>query len=200
MRIETERLLLRTLDEGDIDALVGLWTDPQVTAFLGGPRNPEELRRSFCEDLRGQAPHPHDLWPVVEKSSGDVVGHCGLLAKEVDGLPEVELVYILAASAWGKGYATEIGRALMQFAFEEMGLTRLICLIMPGNEASGRVAARLGMRSEGLTARPGNRMLRVYAISSALMAMDCLEERAAGGDRGSFERAMARIRDTEPDV
>lgn len=166
MRIETVRLLLRALEEGDIDALVGLWTDPQVTAFLGGPRDPDELRRAFGQDLSEQSPDPYDLWPVVERSSDTVVGHCGLLGKEVEGLPEVELVYVLAASAWGKGYATEIGRALLQFGFEEMGLPRLICLVDPGNEASGRVAERLGIRFEGMTARPGNRMLRVYAISA----------------------------------
>ncbi|MHB1345548.1 MAG: GNAT family N-acetyltransferase [Thermoleophilia bacterium] len=171
MRIETERLLLRALDEMDIDALVDLWTDPQVTAFLGGPRDPDELRRSFGQDLGEQGADRYDLWPVVERSSGMVVGHCGLLGKEVDGVPEVELVYVLASSAWGKGYATEIGRALLWFAFEEMGLPRLICLIDPGNEASGRVAERLGMRLEGMTARPGNRTLRVYAISTPAWRM-----------------------------
>jgi ribosomal-protein-alanine N-acetyltransferase len=166
MRLETERLLLRPLDVGDIDALIALWTDPHVTAFLGGPRNPEELRRTFREDLRKHPPDPFDLWPVIEKPSGSLVGHSGLLDKEVEGRQEVDLVYVFAPSVWGNGYATEIGRALMQCAFEQMSLKRLICLIDPKNEASGRVARRLGMRYEGLVLRPGGRTLQLYAASN----------------------------------
>lgn len=165
MRLETKRLLLRELEAGDIDALVALWTDPQVTAFVGGPRDPEELRRSFNEDLGRQPPDLFDLWPVVERLSGSVVGHCGLLDKEVEARPEVELVYVFASSAWGKGYAMEIGRELMQYAFEDMGLKRLISLIEPENAASGQVAQRLGMRCEGLTQRPGGRSLSLYVTS-----------------------------------
>jgi len=167
MRLETERLLLRPLDVVDIDALVALWTDPRVTAFLGGPRDPEELRRTFREDLRRQPPDPFDLWPVIEKPSGTLVGHSGLLEKEVEGRQEVDLVYVFVPSVWGNGYATEIGRALMQYAFEEMGLKRLVCLVEPENAASGHVARRLGMRYEGLVLRPGGRTLQLYAASSS---------------------------------
>lgn len=166
MRLETERLVLRSLDAGDIDALVALWTDPRVTAFLGGPRDPEELRRSFREDLRREPPDPFDLWPVVEKASGSLIGHCGLLDKEVEGRQEVDLVYVFVSSVWGEGYATEIGRALMQYAFEEMGLHRVICLVEPENAASGHVARRLGMSYEGLVLRPGGRTVQLYAASA----------------------------------
>ena len=166
MRLETERLLLRSLDAGDVDALVALWTDPHVTAFLGGPRNPEELQRTFREDLRKQPPDPFDLWPVIEKASGRLVGHSGLLDKEVEGQQEVDLVYVFVPSVWGNGYATEIGRALMQYAFEQASLKRLICLIEPENEASGHVARRLGMHYEGLVLRPGGRIVQLYAASN----------------------------------
>jgi RimJ/RimL family protein N-acetyltransferase len=106
----------------------------------------------------------YDLWPVVEKETGEVVGHCGLLEKEVEGRREIELIYVFARSAWGKGYATEMGRALKDYAFEELGLERLIALIEPENVASERVARKVGMRFDREVLRPGGALRRVYVI------------------------------------
>lgn len=74
----------------------------------GGPRNPEELARGFAADARNTDAQKLDLWPVEERPSGRLVGHCGLLPKQVEGKEETELVYVIAAADWGSGYATEI--------------------------------------------------------------------------------------------
>ncbi|MGD2148853.1 MAG: GNAT family N-acetyltransferase [Anaerolineae bacterium] len=66
----------------------------------------------------------------------------------MDGRQEIELIYVLARAVWGKGYATEVGRALVRYAFEERGIDRLIALIEPENVASERVAVKVGMRFE----------------------------------------------------
>lgn len=105
-----------------------------------------------------------DLWPVVEKATGKVIGHCGLLQKEVDGQQEVELVYVFARASWGRGYATEAAMALRDHAFGQLGLQRLISLIEPENAVSERVAIKVGMRLEKEVVRPGGRTMRVYAI------------------------------------
>jgi len=165
MRLETERLLLRPFEARDIEALVGLWTDPEVTRFLGGPRNHEELYVAFEEDAAGPSSDPYDLWPVEERATGVVIGHCGLLDKEVEGREEIELIYVFVKSVWGRGYATEIGLALRDHAFEEMGLSRLISLIEPGNVASDRVAQKVGMRMEKEIVRPGSAVRRIYAVA-----------------------------------
>jgi ribosomal-protein-alanine N-acetyltransferase len=164
MLLETERLLLRPIQPSDISALVKLWSDPDVTRYMGGPRNTTSLMEQFEADLNNPSPEAFDLWPVVEKASGQLVGHCGLLPKEIDGKPEVELIYVFDASVWGKGYAAEMALALEKYAFEQMGLRRLVSLIDPQNEASERVALRAGMRLERETIRPGGKMMRVYAI------------------------------------
>ncbi|MEJ2552051.1 MAG: GNAT family N-acetyltransferase, partial [Anaerolineales bacterium] len=98
--------------------------------------------------------------------SGQLVGNCGLLEKEVGGEAEIELVYVFAASAWGKGYATEIGMALIRHAFETLGLERLIALIEPENAASERVAQKVGMRFDREVRRPGGAIRKVYVIES----------------------------------
>ena len=165
MYIETERLLLRPLESGDAEALSRLWADPQVTRHMGGPRDQGEIQKLLEEEARSGPSSEMDLWPVVEKATGEVVGHCGLLEKEVDGQEEVELVYVFAASAWGKGYATEMGSAIRDYAFAQLGLGRIISLIDPENRPSQRVAEKVGMRFEKETVRPGGKVMHVYTAS-----------------------------------
>jgi ribosomal-protein-alanine N-acetyltransferase len=164
MFLETERLRLRPMRAGDVVDLVRLWADPEVTRYMGGPREEAALHEIFSEELGRPPPEADDLWPVEEKATGQVVGHCGLLEKEVDGKAEVELVYVFARPAWGKGYGTEMAGALKEHALVVMGLERLIALIDPGNAASEQVAIKVGMTLERETVRPGGKMMRVYVV------------------------------------
>ena len=162
--IETERLILRPMIAEDIPALVALWMDPEATRYLGGPRGQAFLEQTFREDLTSPTPLDYDLWPVIERASGRVVGHCGLLDKEIDGVTEIELTYVIAPECWGRGYATEIARALIDYADNTLHLPRLIALIEPDNAGSERVALKLGMRHERDVTRPGNRSVRLYTL------------------------------------
>jgi len=163
--LETERLTLRHQQASDVAFLVALWADPAVTRYMGGPRDRDWLQSVFEETARDPYAERYDLWPVIEKETGEVVGHCGLLDKEVEGKTEIELIYVLASAAWGKGYGTEIGRALKRYAFEEMGIGRLIALIDPENGASERVAAKVGMRLEKEVVRPGGAVRKMYVVA-----------------------------------
>jgi RimJ/RimL family protein N-acetyltransferase len=162
--VETERLIVRHLEARDVEPLAALWSDPGATTYLGGPRTAEAVRRSLQEDLALPQPPTFDLWPTIEKTSGRLVGHCGLLDKEVAGVPEVELVYVLAPAAWGRGLATEAGQAIRDHAVRALGRKRLIALIHPDNAASERVVLKLGFRQEGEVERPRGR-LRLYGVA-----------------------------------
>ena len=164
--LETERLCLRRVQTSDVSALVDLWCDPDVTKYLGGPRDRAKFRIFFEEDAKNPFAEQYDLWPVEEKQSNEVVGYCGLLDKEVEEKDEIEIIYIFKPSAWGKGYATEIGQAISRYAFEEMKLERLIALIEPENEGSERVALKIGMKFEKEVIRPGGAKRKVYVIES----------------------------------
>ena len=164
--LQTKRLCLRRLQNSDVKALIELWSDPEVTKHLGGPRDRGKLEKIFEEEVKNPFAEQYDLWPVEEKQSKEVVGDCGLLAKEVDGKEEIELIYIFKASAWGKGYATEIGRAIVKYAFEELKLGRVIALIEPENKASERVALKVGMKFEKEVIRPENAIRKVYGIEA----------------------------------
>lgn len=144
--LETERLSLIRTRTSDITDLIRLWTDPVITEFLGGPRNPETIRPLFEESVGDK--QDFDLWPVIEKESGDFAGHCGLLEKVIEGVSEVEVIYIIARDKQGRGYATEAGRSLIDFGFSRFGLGRIVALIEPENVLSEVVARRMGLRFE----------------------------------------------------
>jgi ribosomal-protein-alanine N-acetyltransferase len=164
--LETERLILRRQQPSDVTPLVDLWADPDVTRYMGGPRDRDWLRPEFEKTAEEPFAERYDLWPVVEKETGRVVGHCGLLEKDVGGNAEIELTYVFARSAWGKGYATEIARALKDYAFDELGIERLIALIEPENVASERVAQKVGMRFDREVLRPGGALRKVYVVET----------------------------------
>jgi len=165
--LETERLLLRVQQAADVPALIDLWLNPQVTRYLGGPRDKAHLQSDFDSVTRRPFAERYDLWPLVEKETGRLVGHCGLLQKDVAGSSEIELIYILDPAVWGRGYATEIGQALIKYAFDRLGIKRLIALIEPDNQASERVAAKLGLLFEKEVVRPGGALRRVYVLEKA---------------------------------
>lgn len=160
MQIETKRLLLRPLQASDVEPLARLWTDPAVTQFMGGPREYEKVHAMIAEDLDAETPETYDLWPVIEKASGQVIGHCGLLEKDIAGQTEYDVTYVFLKAAWGKGYATEIAAAIRDYAFDELGLKRVIAVIDQENAGSQHVAEKIGMthwkddlRSDGITRR-----------------------------------------------
>jgi ribosomal-protein-alanine N-acetyltransferase len=164
--LRTERLILTRIQAEHEPALVELWTDPDVTRFMGGPRERDFLVTEFEKNALAPFAEKYDLWALVEKETGSVIGHCGLLDKEVEGTAEIELVYVLAIASWGKGYASEIAAALREYAFYTFGLTRLISLIEPENAASERVAQKAGMHFEREITRPGGAARRIYAVES----------------------------------
>jgi RimJ/RimL family protein N-acetyltransferase len=148
--IETARLLLRPLSAGDLDALVLVYADPEVMRYIGPgvPLQPDEARRLLERRIRDYDRQGYGVLAVVERDSGAVIGRCGLIHWEIDGRDELEVGYILARSAWGRGYATEAATAVRDFALARLARRRLIALIRDGNAASMRVAEKLGMVHE----------------------------------------------------
>jgi ribosomal-protein-alanine N-acetyltransferase len=145
--LETPRLVLRHLEAADLDALFALYRDPEIRRYYpDGTRTFAETEEELNYFLNG---HPEftelGLWATVEKNSGAFLGRCGLLPWKIDGIQEVELAFLIAKERWREGFATEASRAILEHARDVLGLERLICLILPGNEASVGVARKVGM-------------------------------------------------------
>jgi RimJ/RimL family protein N-acetyltransferase len=150
MILESERLVFRRLEPGDLDSLFALYSDPKVRRYF--PEDTltcEETREELEWFLSGHPDHPElGLWATILKETNQFIGRCGLLPWVIDGRSEVEVAYLLNKAVWGQGLGIEAARAILDYGFTGLGLTRLICLIDHNNRASIRVAEKIGMRFE----------------------------------------------------
>ena len=148
--LETQRLLLRHLVLSDLDALFQFYSDPEVIKYIpDAPRTREETKEELEWFMKGHPKFPElGLWATIYKETGQFIGRCGLLPWTNDGQDEVEVAFALSKPYWGRGLATEAAQGIMQYAFERLHLTRLICLIEPENAASIRVVTKIGMAFE----------------------------------------------------
>ena len=167
--VETERLLLREIGDDDLDAIAALHAQPEVMRYSpeGHPLSRDESAGFIAWVRQHYATYGYGLWAVIEKPGGRLLGYCGLTTYEIDGRSEVEVGYRLDPAAWGRGYATEAAGACIAYAFEHLGVERVIAITEAANTASIRVAEKNGLRWE--------RSLRIYDIPVELYA------RSAGG-------------------
>ena len=146
MRLETERLILRQLQEKDFEIFAAHYADEAMAKYIGGLNNRDQAWRRMAMHIGHWKLRGFGYWAVEEKSSGCFVGSVGLWRSE--GWPELELGYWVTRDAHGKGYATEAARAARRHAYNVLGAETLVSYIHPDNEPSKRVAERLGARQE----------------------------------------------------
>jgi RimJ/RimL family protein N-acetyltransferase len=167
--IETERLLLRRLRNDDLDAFAEVFAKEPVMKYSHYSRGLTRAESAkMLERLIGHwDEHGFGHWGVVKKSDGMFLGYEGLAIPVFlpEVLPAVEIGYRFDPSAWGKGYATEAGRAAFSYGFDTLDLERIIAIYHPENVRSGAVMERLGMHLERTTRDPELGVpLRVYEL------------------------------------
>lgn len=148
--LETERLIFRHFLPDDLDSLYVLYSDREVRQYLPeGTLTYEETKEELEWFLDGHPQHPQlGLWATIYKATNQFIGRCGLLPWTIDQRPEVEVAYMLAKAYWGQGLGTEAAQAILNYGLEKLHLPRLICLIDRENQASIRVAQKIGMTFE----------------------------------------------------
>ncbi|SNZ04714.1 Protein N-acetyltransferase, RimJ/RimL family [Terribacillus aidingensis] len=147
--METDRLFIRPYTNEDLPFLGSLVSDPRVVRYIGNgkPRTKEGAQLFFNWNLTHRKDNEQlGLQVLIEKETGEKIGHAGLVPQEVEGETELEVGYWIAPAYWGKGYATEAALAFKDLAFEHLHVARIIALIYSENLASCRVADKLGMR------------------------------------------------------
>jgi RimJ/RimL family protein N-acetyltransferase len=144
--LRTERLLLEPVTALDLTALVVHWTQPDVRRFLfdGTVLSADEICTVIAESRRDFTASGYGFWIIRELSSGDgaLAGTVGLRQLEELG---PEIVYSLAPGVWGKGYATEAARAVVDYALGTLGVPEVLAEVDNGNAASAAVIERLGL-------------------------------------------------------
>ncbi len=141
--IQTERLDVRPLVEGDRATFVDHFADPTFMVYGDGALDPSAASAKFDRMLAWAGELPFAKQPVVERSTGRIVGYTGAGRMEIDGVDEIEWGYRFVASARGRGYATEASAALLRAA-AAVQAGRIVAVIDPTNRLSQRVAAKLG--------------------------------------------------------
>lgn len=148
--LETDRLLLRRFTADDVDDLVELDGDADVMHFVTGgrPTPREEIESEVLPAFLDYYARfdGYGFWAAIEKSGGRFLGWFHF--RPARGAPpgEVELGYRLRKSAWGRGYASEGSRALVDKGFAELGVQRVVAFTMAVHVASRRVMEKAGLR------------------------------------------------------
>lgn len=160
--LETERLILRPLDESDASAIFSMRSDADVMRYI---REPQKNIRESVDWIRlvssRWGAERTGFCALIERDSSAFVGWCGVWSLEETG--ETEIGYAVAKPFWRRGFATEAARCFLQYAFSELDAERVVAVARPENAASIRVMEKIGM-SFVKTGKFYNQILSQYAV------------------------------------
>ncbi len=164
--IETARLRLRELQARDIPELTALLTDPVVMQHYPALQTNEFAAGWYAGVRALYETAGYGPW-TLELQDGTFVGQCGPLPHALEGRLEIEIICFMRRPFWRSGYSEEACRACIDYAFERLGVRRIVAFVLPQNRASSRLALRCGLTYERSTERNG-----------AVMALYARENRA----------------------
>lgn len=145
--IETERLILRPFQMSDLSASYEMNLDTEVSKYTGdgGVLTKEELERRIVEDVMGDyQKYGYGRLAVELKGVDTFIGFTGL--KYLPDLETVDLGFRFKRKYWGRGIATESGKACVQYGWDQLNLQEMLGFVLPENSASVRVLEKLGFQ------------------------------------------------------
>jgi ribosomal-protein-alanine N-acetyltransferase len=151
-KLQTARLVLRSLRMEDVDFIFKEWSDPAVTNYMHDEeplksQEQAEERLRLLQTLDNSA--TPTWWGIENKESGHLIGTCGYFGWDKQHR-RAEIGYDLCADVWGQGLMPEALRALIQYGFEEMNLNRIEAMTHIENQRSQRVLTKLRFQLEGM--------------------------------------------------
>ena len=161
--LETERLILETIDQSRFEDLAELLANAKVHKFFPKTLNRKEAQEFFNEVQKRQSEDGLSFWAVIRKTDMRFLGICGLFKQIIDGKEEIEVGYRINDEFWGKGYGTEAAAGCIDYAKNKLGLSSVISLILKENRQSIRVAEKNRLTLEKETMFKG-KMHQVYRI------------------------------------
>ncbi|MGI8520640.1 MAG: GNAT family N-acetyltransferase [Actinomycetota bacterium] len=142
---DTERLRFRRHDMDDAPFIHSLLSDPEHMRYYPRTYSLEEARGWIDWQLNLYRDHGFGLWVLELKETDELVGQCGLTIQDVEGVDEVEIGYHISKAYWRQGLATEAACACRDFAFDDLGLERIVITTGADNLPSQGVARKVGM-------------------------------------------------------
>jgi RimJ/RimL family protein N-acetyltransferase len=163
----TERLSLEHLTEDDAAFTCSLLNDPDFIAHIAdrGIRDEPQARQYLLDGpIKSYREHGFGMYAMRLRNSGETVGMCGLVKR--DGLDDVDIGYALLPSGRGLGYAREAAERVLQHAWEDIRLPRLVAIVSPDNPASIKLLESLGMKFESMVRlTPQDDEIRLYGAT-----------------------------------
>ncbi|MBR1852860.1 MAG: GNAT family N-acetyltransferase [Lachnospiraceae bacterium] len=146
--LETTRCLVRETTVTDVEAFYKIYEEPEITRYMEPLYDDPEEERAYAEDYidKVYAFYDFGIWSVVEKESGAVIGRAGICYRE--GYEDPELGFVIGVPWQGKGFATEVCVAVLEYAWRELGFERVLAFVQPDNAISCRICEKIGMREE----------------------------------------------------
>ena len=146
--LETERLRLRRIEPGDAELQFRLLNTPAVMARLGGVKELHEIEAKHAKAMAMYAREGFSFLFMIEKASGEMVGHCGI--KQVDNplaqnQGDHEIGWLVREDRWRRGYAEEAMHAVLDWAFTRVGAPHVVALTSHANIGSWKLMEKLGM-------------------------------------------------------
>jgi len=149
--LETERLILRKLSTDDAEFVLKLLNEPSFLRYIGdrGVRNLEEAKQYILNRLiTSYEQNGFGLYLVQLRESGIPIGISGLVKRTT--LPDPDIGFAYLPAYWSRGYAVESAAAVITYAREVLGLTRIVAITSLDNEASAKLLGKIGLRFERL--------------------------------------------------
>lgn len=148
---ETERLKFRLLKQEDFDCWVDLFKEPNVAKFLD--IDSKFTATELCNIWFDKAFHRYEnnlggMNVLIDKKTNQLVGQCGLLIQNMEGIERIEVGYSMHPKFWNQGYASEAAIKCKNYAFENNLVESLISKIHVENIGSEKVALKNGMSFE----------------------------------------------------
>ena len=145
MILQTKRLYLREMNQGDFAALCEILQDKTVMYAYEHAFDDAEVQEWLDKQLQRYKTDGFGLWAVILKKNEKMIGQCGLTMQDCNGKQVVEVGYLFQKAYWHKGYATEAAVACKQYAFDTLNADEVFSIIRENNAASIAVARRNGM-------------------------------------------------------
>ncbi len=144
--IETDRLFIRKITLDDCRELFELHSDFEVQKYTGEPavESMNAVKDSIQKNtLKDYKKYGYGRWALILKDTSQFIGWAGL--KYLPEFQKVDLGYRLKQVHWGKGYATEASKAIVEYGFNTLSLKEIIAIAVPEHNASIRVMEKVGM-------------------------------------------------------
>lgn len=149
-RIETERLILRPVEDKDWKAVFEYASDPETAEYTSweAHKYPEESKQHVAFIRKRYKANKPSNWAIVRKSDNKMIGMCGYVS-EYRAHKLGEMGYVIRKDCRNMGYATEAAKKAVEFGFKELGYNRIEAYCDAENTASAKVLEKCGMKFEG---------------------------------------------------